>query len=101
MVGAVKAGSGEAVAELDAAHSGNRENGMGYQRLDRVEKRLAETGGNALYMAFDNPSERISFLCGSVQQVRPFVLVRLTSDLHKIGMEGKSALSLCDDTGGH
>ena len=74
---------------------------MGNQRLDRVEKRISEASGNAINMTFDNPAERISFLRCSVQQVRPSVLVRLTSDLHQISMERKSALFLGNDSSGH
>ena len=100
MLGAVEAGGGEAVTEFDATDSWDRENRMGDQGFDRIEKRLSETDGNAIDTAFHDTTNRITFFGGGIQQLRPLGLVHIPTYLGQISFESKPTLLFGDDTSG-
>ena len=60
VLAAAHPGGGEAVAELDAAHGGHREEGVGDQGLGRVEEGLAEARREAADPDLDEAADRVA-----------------------------------------
>ena len=80
----------ETVTELDSTDSGYREDGVGDQRLNRIEKRLTKTCRHTGDPALDYSSQRITVPGGSFQKGIPFRLVGLSPDFNQTGLKDDS-----------